>query len=350
MMNDENKTQIVRDRPSERRGRSVRIPLQRGDRARGDGREGRGERLASARAPAARAPRSIATVSLGGSLPEKLEAIAAAGFDGVEIVEADLLGSALSPTEVRRRSADLGLRILLFQPLRDIEGVEAPLFHENLDRARRFFDVTEALGCELVLVCSNVSPDALPEADRASEQLGVLADVAAERGLRVGYEALAWGRHVCRWREAYRLVNAARRPNLGLVVDSFHTLALDDEFEGLRKLPDGAIEFIQLSDAPRLAMDLVSWSRHHRCFPGQGALPVARFLAAALASGYSGPVSLEIFNGEYRTRPPGAVAADGIHSLIRLEESLASEAPVRRALAPPQRRHRARPATPLGPR
>lgn len=35
--------------------------------------------------------RSIATVSLSGTLPEKLEAIAAAGFDGVEIFENDLL-------------------------------------------------------------------------------------------------------------------------------------------------------------------------------------------------------------------------------------------------------------------
>ena len=37
--------------------------------------------------------RSIATVSLSGTLPEKLEAAAAARFDGVENFENDLLDS-----------------------------------------------------------------------------------------------------------------------------------------------------------------------------------------------------------------------------------------------------------------
>lgn len=59
--------------------------------------------------------RSIATVSLSGTLPEKLEAIAAAGFDGVEIFENDLLYYAGSPRQVRQMCADLGIAITLFQ-------------------------------------------------------------------------------------------------------------------------------------------------------------------------------------------------------------------------------------------
>ncbi len=39
---------------------------------------------------------SIATVSLSGSLTEKVEAVSRAGFDGVEIFENDLLGSPLA--------------------------------------------------------------------------------------------------------------------------------------------------------------------------------------------------------------------------------------------------------------
>lgn len=45
--------------------------------------------------------RAIATVSLSGTLPEKLEAIAAAGFDSVEIFENDLLYFSGSPRDVR---------------------------------------------------------------------------------------------------------------------------------------------------------------------------------------------------------------------------------------------------------
>lgn len=53
--------------------------------------------------------RSIATVSLSGTLPEKLEAIAAAGFDGVEIFENDLLYYDGSPREIRQMCADWAL-------------------------------------------------------------------------------------------------------------------------------------------------------------------------------------------------------------------------------------------------
>jgi 4-hydroxyphenylpyruvate dioxygenase len=46
---------------------------------------------------------SIATVCLSGGLDDKLAAAAAAGFDGVEIFENDLIACASSPAGIRRR-------------------------------------------------------------------------------------------------------------------------------------------------------------------------------------------------------------------------------------------------------
>src|SRR6185312_11137859 len=102
--------------------------------------------------------KSIATVSLSGTLEEKLVAAAQVGFDGVELFENDLITSALSPAQLRRRVADLGLRIELYQPLRDIEAVPEPLFARNLHRAEAKFTLMNELGVDTVLVCSNVSP------------------------------------------------------------------------------------------------------------------------------------------------------------------------------------------------
>ena len=51
----------------------------------------------------------IATVCLSGTLKEKMQACASAGFDGIEIFEQDLVTSSLSPEEVRSLAADLGL-------------------------------------------------------------------------------------------------------------------------------------------------------------------------------------------------------------------------------------------------
>ncbi len=261
----------------------------------------------------------IATVALSGTLLDKLEAAARAGFDGVEVMEVDLLAFEGTPEEVRRIAADLGLSIDLYQPFRDFEAMPDELRARNLDRALRKFDIVEALGAPMVLVCSNTLPACLPDPARAAADLHAMAALAANRGLLVGFEALSWGRHTRTWRQAWDIVTQADHPALGLIVDSFHTLAMRDDPSGLAALPGERIFFVQLADAPWRDMDLLSWSRHSRNFPGQGELPVADFLRAVLASGYDGPLSLEVFNDHFRALPARRTARDGLRSLILVE-------------------------------
>src|SRR3954454_16608298 len=275
--------------------------------------------------------KSIATVSLSGTLPEKLKAAAAVGFDGVEIFENDLLTYDGSPADIKRIAEGLGLEITIFQPFRDFEAMPDNIRARNLDRAERKFDIMQALGTDLVLVCSNVQPSAIADDARAAADLAEMAERAAKRGLRVGYEALAWGRHVNTWSHAWNIVQRADHPALGLIVDSFHTLSIGDDPTGISDVPGDRIFFVQLADAPLLKMDVLSWSRHFRNFPGQGELPVGRFLRAVLASGYRGPLSLEIFNDDFRTAPARQTARDGLRSLI-LAEAEAGHGP---GLPPP---------------
>lgn len=261
----------------------------------------------------------IATVCLSGSLPEKLEAAAAAGFDGVEIFENDLLTFDGTPADVRRMADDLGLTLDMYQPFRDFEAVPDAARARNRDRAERKFDVMQQLGTELLLACSNVQPSALGDDARAAADLHDMAELAHRRGLRVGYEALAWGRHVNTWGHAWKIVQEADHPALGLVVDSFHTLSLGDDPAGLASVPGERIFFVQLADAPKLSMDVLNWSRHFRNFPGQGDLDVTGFVRAVLASGYAGPLSLEVFNDSFRSAPARIMARDGLRSLVLVE-------------------------------
>ncbi len=261
----------------------------------------------------------IATVALSGTLQDKLEAAALVGFDGVEVMEADLLAFEGSPADIRRIASDLGLAIDLYQPFRDFEAMPEPQRARNLDRAERKFDVMQELGADLVLVCSNTLPAAIDDPARAAADLAAMAERAASRSMRVGYEALSWGRHVNLWRHAWDIVDQAAHPALGLIVDSFHTLARRDDPAGLADIPGDRIFFVQLADAPVLSMDVMSWGRHHRNFPYQGELPIDAFVRAVLASGYRGPLSLEIFNDHFRAAPARAIARDGLRSLILAE-------------------------------
>ncbi|MFK3644066.1 3-dehydroshikimate dehydratase QuiC [Pseudomonas protegens] len=264
--------------------------------------------------------RSIATVSLSGTLPEKLEAIAAAGFDGVEIFENDLLYYDGSPREIKQMCADLGIAITLFQPFRDFEGCRRDRLPRNLERAERKFDLMQELGTDLVLVCSNASADSLGDRQILIDDLHLLAERAGARGLRIGYEALAWGRHVNTYQQVWDIVRSADHPSLGVLLDSFHTLSLKGDPAAIAEIPGDKIFFVQMADAPILAMDVLEWSRHFRCFPGQGEFDLPGFLAPIIKSGYTGPLSLEIFNDGFRAAPPRANAADGLRSLLYLEE------------------------------
>ncbi|MFI2203408.1 bifunctional sugar phosphate isomerase/epimerase/4-hydroxyphenylpyruvate dioxygenase family protein [Streptomyces sp. NPDC020192] len=271
---------------------------------------------------------AIATVSLSGSLTEKLTAAARAGFGGVEIFENDLLASPLTPEEIRTRCADLGLSIDLYQPMRDIEAVPEEVFTRNLRRARHKFELMERLGADTVLVCSSVSPLALDDDALAAGQLAQLADLAQEFGILVAYEALAWGRYVNTYDHAWRIVEAAGHPALGTCLDSFHILSRGSDPRGIEDIPGEKIFFLQLADAPLPAMDVLQWSRHHRCFPGQGGFDVTRLLRHVLKAGYQGPLSLEVFNDVFRQADAGSTAVDAHRSLLLLQEAVgAAELP-----------------------
>lgn len=283
--------------------------------------------------------RGIATVSLSGILEEKLEAIAAAGFDGVEIFDNDLVASPLPPQEIARRCADLGLTVDLFQPIRDVEGVDPARFPAVLHRVRRKLEVASALGAGTVLACSNALPDAVDDPDLSAEQLHAVGELAASFGITVAYEALAWGRHVDRVGRAWAAVLRADHPAITLAVDTFHMLARGDDGSALAGIPGDRIGFLQVADAPLLDMNVLEWSRHFRCFPGQGTLDVAGVVAAVLEAGYRGPLSLEIFSDVVREADPFVTARDGMRSLVFLEDQLGERlyGPVREqiSVAPP---------------
>jgi 4-hydroxyphenylpyruvate dioxygenase len=171
-------------------------------------------------------------------------------------------------------------------------------------------------------VCSSIAPDAVDDDALAAADLHALGDRAARRGLRIGYEALGWGRHVSTFGHALKIVEQADHPAVGLVLDSFHTLCIGDDIAPITKIPSERIFFVQIADAPMIKLDPLSWSRHFRLFPGQGGMPVIPFVRNVIAAGYVGPISLEIFNDEFRAAPPRPIAIDAMRSLVLLEEEL----------------------------
>jgi 4-hydroxyphenylpyruvate dioxygenase len=271
--------------------------------------------------------RAIATVCMPGALSEKLGAAAEAGFRGVELFENDLTYFDGRPEDVRDLAASLGLEIIALQPFRDFEGLPEPARGRAFERARRKFELMGRLGTPLLLVCSSIAPEAQGDMARIAADLHELGELAAEFDVRVGFEALAWGRHINDYRQAWEAVERAGHERVGVILDSFHMLAPRLPTDAIARIPAERIALVQTADAPGIAMDPLFLSRHFRCFPGQGDLPVTAMLRELEAIGYDGWLSHEIFSDDFRAASTRRIAIDGMRSFLWLGEQRSATAP-----------------------
>ena len=161
---------------------------------------------------------------------------------------------------MRKRCADLGLSIDLYQPFRDFDTVQPDRLAANVRRAEHKFAVMEELGTDTMLVCSSVAADAVEDPARIADQFDELAEHACRRGFRIAYEALAWGRHINTWSQSWDVVRRGDHPALGLCLDSFHVLSRTPEpkaISPIADIPGEKIFFLQLADAPLMSMDVL---------------------------------------------------------------------------------------------
>ena len=262
---------------------------------------------------------SLDTITMAGSLESKLDAAVSAGFTQITLWAKDLVGhpdgfdAALS--EVRLS----GLRVNAIQVMRDYEGLSGPLHRYKIETVKTMLKLCEAVGAERLLICSSTSPHASGDIQHIAADLRKVAMLATPLGLRVGFEALSWGRHVSDFELSWEIVQLADRANLGVCIDSFHVLANcslnGTNFDGLATIPGERIAFVQLSDfmwnAVRTPEERIETARHLRVFPGEGvhSAELSRMIRMIDQSGYRGDWSFEVFNDDYMQMPSEVVAA-----------------------------------------
>ena len=183
---------------------------------------------------------SIATVCLSGTLAEKLHAAAAAGFDGVEIFEPDLVAS---PARARRRSRALADR--LGPHPRPVPAVPRRRGRRPTDEFAR---VLRRARCEVRAdAAARHRHDAGLQQRRHRDgrrrrglgrrSCAGSATAAATYGVRLAFEALAWGRFVDDYRRAWRIVELADHPAVGVCLDSFHILSRGHDPAAIEEIP-----------------------------------------------------------------------------------------------------------------
>lgn len=254
------------------------------------------------------------TITLSGSLPDKLRAMRDAGFSQVMLKANDLTGHPEGVDAAVRAVKASGLRVTGFQVLRDFEGLSGHLHDYKVDIAKAMLEMARAVGAPLLLACSSTSTHATQDLDALAADLRKLAMLAVPLDIRIVYEGLSWGRTINEFTAAWEVVSRAEAPNLGLGLDSFHLLAAKTPLDELDGIDPDKIFLVQLADfmwqEARSFEERIATARHFRVFPGEGvhSAQVAELVLRLDALGYRGDYSFEVFNDDYQQIPPATVA------------------------------------------
>mmetsp|Transcript_2122 Transcript_2122/g.2301 ORF Transcript_2122/g.2301 Transcript_2122/m.2301 type:complete len:484 (-) Transcript_2122:65-1516(-) len=266
---------------------------------------------------------SMATITFSGTIREKIDAVASAGFDGIEIMTPDL--DEITPQELYQYCQSKNLEITVLQPFRDLEGYnDESKFQKKLEELERTFEVMKELHTDLLMCCANCLPESEISLDETTiiQQLAAAADLAAKYNIRIAYENLSWATHIFTLDRLCHIVRKVNRPNFGLCLDTFHINIHDSSLDLIDNMGD-KIFFVQYCDAPILKLNtIIEYARNYRVFPGQGEYSnIVEMLAKIYNNGYKGYLSLEVFNASFRENSEYCkpVADDALRGLLYLQ-------------------------------
>jgi sugar phosphate isomerase/epimerase len=238
---------------------------------------------------------------LGVSPLDQIDIAAEAGYDfvglratavaaGERVVS--LVGDGEMVGRVRSRLADTDVAVL------DIElarlGPE-----DDPDELRGLLEAAAAVGARHVV---GQLPD--PDRSRAIDHFARLCDLAGDFGLTVDLEFPSW-METGDLGSAAAVVEAADRPNAGILVDALHFYRSGSSLDDVAALPADWFRFVQLCDAPVAVPstddEVIHDARAARSLPGYGQLPLVELIETLPVVPYSLEVPNDVLRNELGT-------------------------------------------------
>jgi sugar phosphate isomerase/epimerase len=260
----------------------------------------------------------------GLDLLQEIEVTAQAGYQGIEPwvseIEAYLQGGGTLVELghlLKRRGLEVPNLIAFFQWAHPDGRARA----QALEEARG----VAAMARELACPCVAAPPSGIP--DRTDIPLSHIAECyrdLLELGRQVGVRPLLefWGhsRVLYSLDEAVEILSLVDDPDAAILADVFHMAKGGSDFGLLGQLDGGQLGLIHLNDYPR-SPDIARLTDRERLYPGEGAAPYAAIMATLSEIGYTGVLSLELFNEAYQRAGALDVARMGLEKMKQSVEA-----------------------------
>jgi len=261
---------------------------------------------------------SFNTANLTGSFTNKLAALEEAGFGSMTLWPADLFVHFEDPEATIASVRSSRVAVSAYQCVRDLEGSPPEIKQRKSELARQFIDQMKLVGCDTLVLCSNVNNDVEQNWAQAVADVREIGELAKASDVRIAFEPICYGRWINNYITGWELVRDVDHSHVGLVLDAAHIFLPLTPLAPIEKIPKDKIFLVELNDFPETTFDNRELLRNYRLFPGEGVRELREFVDRVQATGYDGVISLEVFNARYRAADPAFVAKRGMQSLEKL--------------------------------
>ncbi|MBS1817654.1 MAG: sugar phosphate isomerase/epimerase [Acidobacteria bacterium] len=135
-----------------------------------------------------------------------------------------------------------------------------------------------------------------------------LAGIARQHQLTVMFEAMRNSTFISTITTMLSVTRAAAQPNAGLLFDCYHFWSGLGKLEDLDTVKPGEIKHVHFQDVPDMPREMLDITT--RYIPGDGVAPLPAILQKVAATGYSGPLSVELFLPKFSAADPYEVARE----------------------------------------
>ncbi len=266
------------------------------------------------------------TIPFNNFLEHKIESISKAGFSGIGIWDrgiSDYLSRNNNLSDLSRILGYHNLRVIEINYLKDWANVRKDRKEGLIYGVQRLCDFGKALHADCITVAA-FGKEIIGEL--AIENFRLVCDEAAKYDLKVALEFLPW-QEIATLNYAWKIISSSGVDNGGLLIDTFHFFKGGSQFTDLYNIPVEKIFVVHVNDFAfkNNHYDLITQTRSHRVFPGQGDFDLIHFLGHLHKRGYVGPVSLEILSDYFNDLSVDEISKIGFDSLRQLIEQAIKE-------------------------
>ncbi len=252
------------------------------------------------------------------AVPDQVDLAAKAGYDAIEPWMNELRQyqqGGGSVEDLRKRIADRGLKVVSAIGFAEWIVNDDAKRAAGLEQAKKDMDLIRSIGgTHIAAPPAGATKETNIDLVVAAERFRALVDLGASMDVIPQLEVWGFSTTLSKLGETMLVATESKHPKACVLLDVYHLHKGGSGFAGLRLLSGAAMNCFHMNDYPSTP-SRETITDAHRVYPGDGVAPLKQILRDLFATGFTGALSLELFNRSYWEQDAMTVARTGLEKL-----------------------------------